>query len=828
MYQMVIITDNNNYDTNENYSSYFELFSYELSPFQKHAIQGIVDGNHVLITAATGSGKTLPAEFAIQHFVNQGKRVIYCSPIKALSNQKTFDFRNKYPNISFGLLTGDIKSNPCAQVLVMTTEILLNKLYNQTNATSLSFDMDIESELGCVIFDELHYINDEHRGHVWEQSIMMLPKHVQMVMLSATLDDPVKFASWIESSQRAAPLMPSKSVVLCSTDKRIVPLSHYMFMCSTEGLFKKLKCKETEQRVKQSLNKCLLIQSADGKFNESVYKESRDILNIMNDNAVYMKRKHVLNELATHMYNNDMLPAIAFVFSRKLVEQCAQDIDVRVLEDDSKVTYIVRKECEAIIRKLPNWREYEALPEYQELVRLLEKGIGIHHSGMIPVLREIVELMISKKCIKLLFATESFAIGLDCPIRTAVFLGLQKYTDGGQRYLLAHEYTQMAGRAGRRGIDTVGHVIHCNNLFELPPINVYKEVLCGKPQKLVSKFQLYYPVVFNECNVKNSMYQEEIAKMRKGLEQELAYNEEAIAKKNAGFEYLSTPRDQLACYFDLMHKAHTAANKKRKEIDGHIRKLKDTWKYLDKDIVYYREYIKLLAKRDDISVNIENNDTYVEATVNNLKSVMTEFGLISISGIIDSTARDTMVSLKHTLTERGQIVSNIAEINPVLFSLIYEHIVDYSPVELATLFSMFVDVRVREPKVPYVLSQSEDDRVHGSEIDYVKMLESAATTLQNAENLRGIHMKDNGLSNFCYDLLDIMPLWCECSDENQCKQLLSQIPISIGDFTKAILKISTICREVMSAINITHFMHSLSQVDGLILKYVATNQSLYL
>lgn len=802
---MVIITDNNNYDTNENYSSYFELFSYnrtegsplELSAFQKHAIQGIVDGNHVLVTAATGSGKTLPAEFAIQHFVNLGKRVIYCSPIKALSNQKTFDFRNKYPNISFGLLTGDIKSNPCAQVLVMTTEILLNKLYNQTNTSSLSFDMDIESELGCVIFDELHYINDEHRGHVWEQSIMMLPEHVQMVMLSATLDDPVKFASWIESSRNN-----SKSVVLCSTDKRIVPLSHYMFMCSTEGLFKKLKCKETEQRVKQSLNKCLLIQSADGKFNESVYKESRDILNIMNDNAVYMKRKHVLNELATHMYNNDMLPAIAFVFSRKLVEQCAQDIDVRVLEDDSKVTYIVRKECEAIIRKLPNWREYEALPEYQELVRLLEKGIGIHHSGMIPVLREIVELMISKKYIKMLFATESFAIGLDCPIRTAVFLGLQKYTDGGQRYLYAHEYTQMAGRAGRRGIDTVGHVIHCNNLFELPPINVYKEVLCGKPQKLVSKFQLYYPVVFNECNVKNSMYQEEIAKMRKGLEQELVNNEEAIAKKDAGFEYLSTPRDQLACYFDLMHKAQMAMNKKRKEIDGHIRKLKDTWKYLDKDIVYYREYIKLLAKRDDIRVNIENNDTFVEATVNNLKSVMTEFGLIS---------------REHTLTERGQIVSNIAEINPVLFSLIYERIVNYSPVELATFFSMFVDVRV-----------SEDNRVYSSELDYVKMLESAATTLQNAENLRGIHMKDNGLNDFCYDLLEIMPLWCECADENQCKQLLSQIPISIGDFTKAILKISTICREVMSAIDITCLKHSLSQVDGLILKYVATNQSLYL
>lgn len=345
---MVKITDNNNYaNDNENNSKHFELFPYELSPFQKHAIDGIVDGNHVLVTAATGSGKTLPAEFAIQHFVSLGKRVIYCSPIKALSNQKTYDFRLKYPHISFGLLTGDIKSNPCAQVLIMTTEILMNKLYNNVTYNevnnnnkvngSISFDMNIEEELGCVIFDELHYINDEHRGHVWEQSIMMLPKHVQMVMLSATLDDPVKFAQWIESNSTR------KEVVLCSTDKRIVPLSHYMFLCSTEGLFKKLKCKETEQLVKKSLNKCLPIQSADGKFNEDVYKEAKWVLQIINDQAVYMKRKHVLNELTAHMYNSDMLPAIAFVFSRKLVEQCAEDIDVRVLEDDSKVTYVVRK-----------------------------------------------------------------------------------------------------------------------------------------------------------------------------------------------------------------------------------------------------------------------------------------------------------------------------------------------------------------------------------------------------------------------------------------------------------------------------------------------------
>jgi antiviral helicase SKI2 len=211
----------------------------------------------------------------------------------------------------------------------------------------------------------------------------------------------------------------------------------------------------------------------------------------------FMKRKFVLNKLAGFLKDNEMLPAIVFVFSRKSVELCAHEITTNLLEDDSKIPYIVRRECDQIVRKFPNFKEYLELPEYNDLVSLLEKGIGIHHSGMIPVLKEIVELMISKKYIKLLFATESFAIGLDCPIKTAVFSNITKYDGTNMRTLLPHEYTQMAGRAGRRGIDVIGNVVHCNNLFDLPSINEYKEVLCGKPQKLVSKFRISYPTVLN-------------------------------------------------------------------------------------------------------------------------------------------------------------------------------------------------------------------------------------------------------------------------------------------------------------------------------------------
>ena len=329
---MVKITDDSTeFPSDSKYDSYFESFPYPLSSFQKHAIAAIVDGDHALVCAPTGSGKTLPAEFAIRYLTGFGKRIIYCSPIKALSNQKLFDFTRKHPDITFGLLTGDIKTNPTAQVLIMTTEILMNRLFTMnkgvTDSSSLSFDMDIENDLGAVIFDELHYINDKHRGHVWEQSILMLPRHVQMVMLSATLDDPVKFARWCEGSGKAnaggadrigtsgynqegstgadrigtsgkanaggadnkseanagsdpeseanasEAITPEHSaqVVICSTNHRIVPLTHYTFTCSSEGLFKKVKNKELEERVRSSLNECMTIKTATGEFIEDTY-----------------------------------------------------------------------------------------------------------------------------------------------------------------------------------------------------------------------------------------------------------------------------------------------------------------------------------------------------------------------------------------------------------------------------------------------------------------------------------------------------------------------------------------------------------------------------
>ena len=854
------------YSTDSKYNQYFESYPYPLSPFQKQAIQAIVDGNHALVCAPTGSGKTLPAEFAIKHFTAMGKRVIYCSPIKALSNQKMYDFSKKYGDeISFGLLTGDIKTNPGAQVLIMTTEILMNKLFlvaGSAVAGSLTFDIDIENDLGAVIFDEVHMINSPDRGHVWEKCIMMLPSQIQMVMLSATLDNPQKFANWVHGTG-------VKEVVLCQTHKRIVPLTHYTYLTSGEGLFKKMKDKDAEKQVRASLNRCIVIQDAGGKFCESTYKEIGAILRFQTDHNVFMKRKAVLNDLFAHLKTESMLPAIAFIFSRKLVEICAEELTVPLLDVDNDLNrdvpnsdapsnpYFIRAQCDSILRRLPNWREYAGLPEYETLVRLLERGIGIHHSGMIPVLREIVEFMIAEKRIKVLFATESFAIGLDCPIKTAVFVNLKKH-DGGEtpRYLLAHEYTQMAGRAGRRGLDTIGNVIHCSNLFDLPPLTTYKEILSGTPQRLTSKFKIYYPMILNLLSrsptasildfvgfAEESMLQDEIATVYKGLEREIAGMRTKLAAKDEGFVNLRTPREKLVEYFEMEDRLVFAANKKRKEIEMAMRRLRDTFQNLEKDIVYYREYIRMTVALNERVKMLEGNSMYIHNIIVNLVDVLIENRVLQVHQDTtnqdttnqDGTVRQDGTTLYKLTMPKGLIASRIAEIHPILLANACPILMKMDPVELAATFSLFTDVRVHEEIRIFAGFKNICDNVLLNHL--ICTFNEIKEELIMCENRHGVVMPDSGLDRHCYDIIDYVKMWCECEDEEQCREVIRCLEeekgVSVGDFSKALLKISTVSRELMAMCEVggdsmVEFAHKLSKIDGLVLKYVATNQSLYL
>ena len=840
-------------ESNEKFSPYFEKFPYELSDFQKYAIEAIVEGHHVLTTAHTGSGKTLSAEFAIQYFTSQGKKLIYTSPIKALSNQKYYEFTNKYPHISFGLLTGDIKINPDAQVIIMTAEILMNYLFKgMTNVSILpppppllgkeeiavntvihhnvDFNIDINTELSAVVMDEVHYINDFDRGQVWEKTILMLPSHVQMIMLSATIDAPYRFAQWCEESHKDS----GKEVYLASTSKRVVPLTHYAFLTTNESAFKKIKDKAIQSQIKNTTNKFIPLQSENGEFQLDGYLQIKNLVNkIFEPNDIIMKRTHVLNNLMLQLKNEDMLPAIAFVFSRKNVEAYAKEVTTVLLEDDSKVPYIVRRECEQIVRKMNNYQEYLELPEYNQLVNLLEKGIGIHHSGMIPILREIVEIMISKKYIKLLFATESFAIGLDCPIRTAIFTSLTKFDGRDERYLLSHEYTQMAGRAGRRGIDTIGNVIHCNNLFPIPTETEYRHILCGKPQTLISKFRINFPLILNlikngQTNnfqdfVEKSMIMNELTTKIDKQKMYIDSLKDDFEKLKKSVQYLRTPIEICDQYNELVEKIPSLINKKRKEAERNLQTVMCNYKFVKDDSSLILKCNQQMKKIDDEICYLTSINSHIRCKVQILIDILIAEGFICF----DNDYNGYVLNYK-----LGNYASCLAEINPVVFSKALVSTNEFSYLttkQLIGLFSCFTDIKVNQD-IRLSVPNSKDEILQ----NHILILKNLFDKFQSIEDENGITTGFDYENALVFDIIDDVIKWCDCEDEKECKyfiySVLGEKDISIGDFTKAILKISTIAKELSSLCEqygLIKLLHKLSKIDGMILKYITTTQSLY-
>lgn len=859
------------YPNNSKYDLHFELYPYTLSDFQKYAIQSIVEGNHVLVTAHTGSGKTLPAEFAIQHFHKLGKKTIYTSPIKALSNQKYYEFTQKYPHISFGLFTGDIKTNPCADVLIMTTEILMNYLFmgqrqgtegQSSEQSTLSFQIDIERELACVVFDEVHYINDAHRGQVWEQTILMLPRKIQMVMLSATIDAPERFAKWVEDresstngldkwvedresetngldqnvaetnglDQKVETDGPAQKIVyLASTSHRQVPLTHYSYITTPESTFKSIKDKTVESTIRASTNTLVQLQSDTGIFQEQGHLKIKKVLSIFEEKNLFAKRKHVLNNLTIFLREKEMLPAIAFVFSRKHVELCAREITTPLLEDDSKIPYIVRRECEQIVRKLPNFREYLELPEYVELCSLLEKGIGIHHSGMIPILREIVEIMISKKYIKLLFATESFAIGLDCPIKTAIFVSLTKFDGTNERLLMSHEYTQMAGRAGRRGIDTVGHVVHCNNLFDMPTMTDYKRILGGTPQTLVSKFHIHYSMVLNVFKTesgheslvnfaKKSMINLELNQAIETSKKKLELLEQKIKSEQMIAATAKTPQDICRKYAELEEIKKTLVNKKRRETEKELASIVDQYHNIKTDVTNYFTMEELVSKRNQELEHLEYLTEYINDNIGAVCSVLKEYDIIN----------DDL-----TLTQiPGQIAANLAEVHPVIMATLmtrWNNFDDFSPKQLACLFSCFTDVKV-DHEQKKSLPITEDAFLKMRVLEMSELFQKF-DAMENKRRLQtGLQYEDA----LMYDLIDEVGTWADLETEAECKWFIqtkiAEKSISIGDYTKAILKIGVITKEfinIAEQMSMVSLQHKLTQIEPMIMKYITMSQSLY-
>lgn len=510
-------------------------FPYALDIFQSTSIEALEAGDSVLVSAHTSAGKTTVALYAIAKALKERRRVIYTSPIKALSNQKFQEFTEKFDSV--GLMTGDTTIKSEADCLVMTTEILRSMLYRGT---------EMLREVGCVIFDEVHYMRDKSRGVVWEETIIMLPEGCQYVFLSATIPNGQEFASWVEH------IHPRTKCQVVYTDMRPVPLQHYLYPVGAEGIF--LIVDEGKFRDDNFKKAMLAVGGADKPKDDD---EGRSSGIKTNRNRSKRDKKPIM-QIVKLVMDHQMYPLIVFAFSKAECERSALAMSQHNFNNDEESALV----AEVFNNAMESLSEEDRkLPCIEHLFPMLQSGVGIHHSGLLPILKEVVELLFQAGLVKVLFATETFSMGLNMPARTVVFTAVKKFDGEKQRYLSGGEYIQMSGRAGRRGLDRVGIVIAM--IDESVEPDTLHSLTMGGADVLDSSFHLTYNMVLNllrvedvdpEFMMKRSFRQFQQERNRPQLQEQVAVLEEAI--QNIRIENIEVFREFTSCTTQLQKLRH--------------------------------------------------------------------------------------------------------------------------------------------------------------------------------------------------------------------------------------------------------------------------------
>ncbi|KAL2918189.1 Antiviral helicase ski2 [Polyrhizophydium stewartii] len=472
-------------------------FPFELDVFQKRAVYHLENSESVFIAAHTSAGKTVVAEYAIALAQKHMTRAIYTSPIKALSNQKFRDFRETFGDV--GILTGDVQIKPEASCLVMTTEILRSMLYRGA---------DLIRDVEFVIFDEVHYVNDAERGVVWEEVIIMLPSHINLILLSATVPNTKEFADWVGRTKQ-------KDIYVISTLKRPVPLEHHLYV--DKEIYKIVDASKTflaagykkAYEVLHPPKKEVTRQDAGrgrggpadrggrGRGSRGGASGAMQAYNNSQSRGSATD-KNIYTHLINMLKKRTLLPAIIFTFSKRKCEEYANAL----VNADLTLGASEKSEIHVFIEKSLTCLKGSdrELPQVMRMRDLLGRGIAVHHSGLLPILKEIVEILFTRGLVKVLFATETFAMGVNAPAKSVVFSMIRKHDGTSFRNLLPGEYTQMSGRAGRRGLDDTGMVIiACSD--DIPDQPTLSSMILGTPTKLASQFRITYNMILNLLRV---------------------------------------------------------------------------------------------------------------------------------------------------------------------------------------------------------------------------------------------------------------------------------------------------------------------------------------
>ena len=697
-------------------------YKFPLDPFQQHAMKAICSEENVLVTAKTGSGKTLVGEVQIAYSLRKGKRVFYTTPIKSLSNQKFNDLKKQFGSV--GIMTGDIKFCPNANVVIMTTEILRNLLFKKDSTTkSIGLTAEISCEdLDAVIFDECHYINDRDRGHVWEEIMILLPPEVKMVMLSATLDHPEYFAEWLGE-------LKQRPINLISTEYRIVPLTHTIWYGQQSHVLMDAKNNYNDKVYKDWLAWRLDKEKQHDKFQQKV----KDARAGGQEGPIEGKTRpttflHQMNELIVSLETKQLLPALFFVLSRKDCEKYAQKVESTLITSSEKADVVHIWNFH-----LRNHREnLEKLPQYHNLRHLVEKGLAYHHSGLVPMLKEIIEILFSKGFIKVLFATETFAVGINMPTKTAVFVGVKKYDDLCQdmRVLTTAEYLQMAGRAGRRGLDTMGTVIYLPDRNPIEPSEM-RAMMCGGRAEVTSRMEFNYDFILKTIQSGNRTWLDILEKSYWRRQRQVLIDETRAeqVKLNAKLEANKIHDDELEVIeqrVKLEEEIMTLTNSKKKKAELQLLRWKDEYKgsKWDNALQKYHENIRTKKFFNKTHYDIEIlSDT--SSDVERKIKVLEQLGFLK-------PLDDPKAHTKDSLTTVGVLATELNECDSLLISQFYltPRAKELSPHELlAVLSGCIMDGKLdneqplSEIKIPPIVKESLYDmddlwnKIRNMEID---------------------------------------------------------------------------------------------------------------
>lgn len=417
-----------------------------LDDFQRQAISALLMGKSVLVSAPTGVGKTLIADYLIEDCQKRNKEVIYTAPIKALSNQKFKQFKKLFGEEQVGIITGDIVINSLAPIKIMTTEIFRNILHSRPEDFA---------HASHVIFDEVHFIGDEERGAIWEEAIILMPDTMRLLGLSATIPNANELAQWLEYIRK-------EEIEVISHKQRAVPLKHSSYV-PTVGI---VPLEETNNIV-------------------------------VHHDLAYQPFKAEHLDLIEDI-RKDYLPCLYFVFSRK---QC----EIKANELASSHSFLSREERKDVLKyfdEMISPYDIEDIPSVKRMKYLIARGIGVHHAGLLPILKDIVEELFSRKIIQVLYCTETFAVGINMPVKAVCFDSVEKFNGVDFRPMLAQEYFQMAGRAGRRGIDKEGNSFILVDLQHYNP-EAYSYLKESNVEKLQSRFKLSYNTILHLVDSKD-------------------------------------------------------------------------------------------------------------------------------------------------------------------------------------------------------------------------------------------------------------------------------------------------------------------------------------